>query len=195
MTKVGHLPIAQQQLVEIAKAISQNARVIVMDEPTSALSPKEIEKLFALVRKLQSEGVSILYVSHKLDEIFAIADTVTVLRDGALIGKYPIEELNHEKLIALMVGRELDDLCPKTEHPLGDVTLKAEDLSSERVKDISFHVREGEIVGFSGLMGAGRSELAHALIGADTRIKGKVELNGKAIPATALLRPERWDWD
>lgn len=185
MTKVGHLPIAQQQLVEIAKAISQNARVIVMDEPTSALSPKEIEKLFVLVRKLQAEGVSILYVSHKLDEIFEIADTVTVLRDGCLIGKYPIEDLNHEKLIALMVGRELNDLCPKTEHPLGDVALNVENLSSERVKDISFHVRRGEVVGFSGLMGAGRSELARALIGADGRLEGKVRLEGSPIPSNS----------
>ncbi|MBF9018194.1 MULTISPECIES: sugar ABC transporter ATP-binding protein [unclassified Oceanispirochaeta] len=177
MMKVDRLPIAQQQLVEIAKAISQNARVIIMDEPTSALSPKEIKNLFSLIKKLRKEGVGILYVSHKLDEIFELADMVTVLRDGCLIGRYPIEDLSNDKLISLMVGRELTDLFPKTEHSVGKIMLDVKDLSTEKIHDINFNVKKGEIVGFSGLMGSGRSELARALIGADKKLNGTILIN------------------
>ena len=179
--KVGKLPIAQQQLVEIAKAISLDAKVIIMDEPTSALSPKEIRKLFDLIGKLKSEGVGILYVSHKLDEIFEIAEEVTVFRDGCLIGNYGIQELNHDKLISLMVGRELTDMYPKTESNIGEEVLSIQNLTTDYVRNISFTVRTGEIVGFSGLMGAGRSELAKAIIGADRRLDGKILVKNKEL--------------
>lgn len=180
-TKVGRLPIAQQQLVEIAKALSLDAKVIIMDEPTSALSPKEISNLFELVESLKREGVGILYVSHKLDEIFKIADSVTVFRDGTLIGHYPIGELDHDRLISMMVGRDLTDMYPKTIHPAGKRILEVSDLSTEHIHDVSFDVACGEIVGFSGLMGSGRTELARALIGADTRTSGTIRVSERVL--------------
>ena len=188
MLQVRHLPIAQQQLVEIAKALSHNAKVIIMDEPTSALSPKEVNRLFDIIKNLQKDGVAILYISHKLDEIFTIADCVTVLRDGSLIGWYPANTLNQAKLISLMVGRNLEDLFPKNRLVKGDVVLKVKGLTTEKVRDISFHVREGEIVGFSGLMGSGRSELAYALIGSDKRLDGSIHVGSEQIPLNSPFK-------
>lgn len=185
--KVGYLSIAQQQLVEIAKALSKKPRVIIMDEPTSALSAKEIENLFSVVKKLRDSGVGILYVSHKLSEIFAISDRVTVLRDGQYIGTEYTKDLNEEKLISMMVGRKLQDMFPKTEPVIGEVVFETKNLTTEKVKDISFYARKGEIVGFSGLMGAGRTELARAIFGVDERKKGEILVGGKKVPQNSTM--------
>ena len=182
-TKVGHLGIAAQQLVEIARALSCRARVIVMDEPTSALSPREIDGLFSLLEKLREGGVGIVYVSHKLDEILRISDRVTVLRDGERVGTEPTVDLDERRLIAMMVGRELAQGMPEGQRDDGPVILEVKGLTTARIKDVSFQVRKGEIVGFSGLMGAGRTELARAVLGIDQRVAGKVLLAGEPVPA------------
>ena len=184
-TKVGYLGVAAQQLVEIARALSFEARMIVMDEPTSALSPREIEKLFALIARLKAKGVGLVYVSHKLDEIMALADRVTVLRDGARVACERTEDLDEERLIALMVGRELGQGFPVADRAPGARVLAVDGLTTDRVRDISFQVRAGEIVGFSGLMGAGRTELARAVMGVDRRLEGSVAVAGQRVPADA----------
>lgn len=182
-TKVGHLGIAAQQLVEIAKALSLQARVIVMDEPTSALSPQEIERLFELIGQLRERGVGIVYVSHKLEEILRLSDRVTVLRDGELVGTERTEELDEKRLIGLMVGREMAEGVSRSQVEAGRVILEVEGLTTARVEEVSFGVRAGEIVGFSGLMGAGRTELARGIFGIDRRKKGAILLGGEPVPA------------
>ena len=184
-TKVGHLGVAAQQLVEIARALSFDAKVIIMDEPTSALSPREIDKLFALVAGLKARGVGLVYVSHKLDEIMALADRVTVLRDGEKVACEETADLNEERLIELMVGRELGQGFPAAGRVPGERVLEVEGLTTDQVRDISFRVSAGEIVGFSGLMGAGRTELARGLMGVDRRLAGSVAIAGAAVPANA----------
>lgn len=184
-TKVGHLGVAAQQLVEIARALSFEARVIVMDEPTSALSPREIEKLFALIDRLKTRGVGLVYVSHKLDEIMALADRVTVLRDGERVVCARTEDLDEERLIELMVGRELGRGFPEAGRLPGACVLEVTGLETDQVRDISFRVHAGEIVGFSGLMGAGRTELARAVMGVDKRLAGRVAIGGKIASADA----------
>jgi ABC-type sugar transport system ATPase subunit len=180
--KVQHLSVAQQQLVEIAKSISLNAKVIVMDEPTSALSPKEIQYLFNVIRQLQAQGVAVVYVSHKLEEVFAVADRITVLRDGAAVGTVAAQSVDQAALIEMMVGRKLTDMFPPRDRTPGGVLLDVQRLSSEKVTDLTFTVRAGEIVGFSGLMGAGRTEMTRALFGIDRRTGGAVTLGGRPIP-------------
>ena len=182
-TRVGYLGVAAQQLVEVARALSCQARVIVMDEPTSALSPREIERLFVLIGELQEKGVGILYVSHKLEEILRISDRVTVLRDGERVGTERVAELDEGRLIAMMVGRKLADGMGRSRVEAGSVTLDVKGLTTDRVGDVSFEVRQGEIVGFSGLMGAGRTELARAVFGVDRRLAGRILVAGKSLPA------------
>jgi ABC-type sugar transport system ATPase subunit len=182
-TLAGRLSPADQQLVEIARAISEDSKVLVMDEPTTSLSPPEIERLFAVVRDLKSKGLGIVFVSHWLEEVFAIADRVTVLRDGRLVGTRPIGELDHDKVIRMMVGREVRETVAD-KRPIGEVVLSVKNVSREGVlNDISFEVRAGEIVGMSGLVGAGRSELAAAIFGIDPYDSGSVEVGGRKIPA------------
>jgi len=178
-TQVGYLGIAAQQLVEIARALSQQAKLIVMDEPTSALSPQEIDRLLRLVKQLRFRGVSVVYVSHKLEEVLRISNRVTVLRDGEKVTCQHTAELNEKRLVALMVGRELGLGFPETDRSVNKVILQVENLTTDAVNDISFHVHAGEIVGFSGLMGAGRTELARALVGADRRKSGRVCVAGE----------------
>ena len=180
--KLQYLSVAQQQLVEIAKAISLDAKVIIMDEPTSALSPKEIESLFKVVEWLKSRGVAILYVSHKLDEIFALSKRISIFRDGASVGTVMTADINQQQLIERMVGRKMSDMFPNKNPQIGDTILSVEHMSSEKVQDLSFYVRKGEIVGFSGLMGAGRTEMTRALFGIDRRTSGSVKLEGKELP-------------
>ncbi len=173
-TKVGSLGIGQQQLVEIAKALSHKAKLLVLDEPTAALTESEVETLFGILRSLKERGVGMIYISHKLDEVFAMSDRITVLRDGKTVGTEPTAELDRNKVIALMVGREVGDIFPETTHALGDVALEVKhltafdpDVSSKRlVDDVSFKVRKGEVLGIAGLMGAGRSELLTMIFGA-----------------------------
>lgn len=180
--KVQYLSVAQQQLVEIAKAISLNAKVIIMDEPTSALSPKEIESLFRVVEWLKAQGVAILYVSHKLEEVFALSDRITVFRDGASVGTTETKDIDQQTLIERMVGRKMSDMFPEKNPCIREPMLEVKNMSSEKVQDLSFFVRKGEIVGFSGLMGAGRTEMAQALFGIDRRLEGTVVLDGKELP-------------
>jgi len=190
-TRVERLSTAQQQLVEIGKAISYDSKVIIMDEPTSALSPKEIENLFRIIRKLKERGIAIIYVSHKIEEIFEISDRITVLRDGQKIGTKKTEEMSKEELISMMVGRKIVDMFAKSSPKIGEKVLEVEGLSNEKLKDISFYVRKGEIVGFSGLMGSGRTELAKAIYGFDNRSQGVVRVDGKELKANATWEAMR----
>ncbi len=180
--KVGLLSVAQQQLVEIARALSYESKVIAMDEPTSALSYAEIESLFELIEQLKSRGVAVIYVSHKLEELFRITDRITVLRDGKKVGVVNTAETTDEELIRLMVGRKLESLFPKIESKHGDTVLKVRNLTSAKIRNMSFDVKRGEIVGFSGLMGAGRTELARALFGIDRTTDGEILLEGEQVP-------------
>jgi ribose transport system ATP-binding protein len=177
---VMSLTVAEMQRVEIAKALAIDAKVVIMDEPTATLAEKEIEDLFEVIRDLASQGIAILYISHRLDEIFRIADRVTVMRDGKIVDTLPTSELDEDKLVRLMVGRDIGNLYPKTEVEIGDVVLRTEGITRGHVlKDCSFEVRSGEILGFAGLVGAGRTELARAVFGADRIDSGTVELDGR----------------
>jgi len=180
------LSVAEQQRVEIAKALVIDARVVIMDEPTATLAEKEIEELFEVIRDLASHDIAILYISHRLDEIFRIADRVTVMRDGQIVETAPASELDEEKLVNLMVGREVGNLYPKPEAKIGEVALRVEGLTREGViENCSFEVLSGEILGFAGLVGAGRTELARATFGADPIDSGRVELDGETIHITS----------
>lgn len=185
--KMYELSIAGHQLVEIAKAISCDASVIIMDEPSSAIGDEEIEVLFKQIFALREQGVAILYITHKMDEIFRIADEITIIRDGQWIETGPASEYTPDKLVARMVGREITNVFPKdTTVPIGDVVLEVRDLTQEkadggRFRNISFDLRAGEILGFAGLVGAGRSELMRAIFGLDQFTSGSIKLNGKEI--------------
>ncbi len=171
---IGNISVGKQQLVEIAKALSLNARVIIMDEPTGALSVSETEKLFDVIRELKGQGHSIVYISHRLKEIFEICDDVTVLRDGELIGERSIGDLDEDKIIEMMVGRKLDEQYPRIICDPGEVLLDVKNLSNQFVKDVSFQLHHGEILGVAGLMGAGRTELARTLYGIYRKDQGEV---------------------
>ncbi len=176
------LSIADQQLVEIAKALTTNARVIVMDEPTAALATTEVDRLFGIVETLRSRGNAVLFVSHRLEEIFAICERVTVMRDGRHILTQPTEELTVQSVIRAMVGRDMDALFPKVAAERGPVVLKVDRLTREGAfTDVSFEVRRGEIVALAGLVGAGRTEVARAIFGIDRWDAGSVEINGRRL--------------
>jgi rhamnose transport system ATP-binding protein len=177
------LSIADQQLVEIAKALMTNARVIVMDEPTAALASTEVNRLFGIVEALRARGTALLFVSHRLEEIFAICQRVTVMRDGRHVLTKPIDELTVQSVIRAMVGREMDALFPKVPSEVGGVVLKVDRLTREGVfTDVSFDVRSGEIVALAGLVGAGRTEVARAIFGIDRWDAGSVVLNDRRLP-------------
>lgn len=181
--KVSSLSIGARQMVEIAKAVMLDARVIALDEPTSSLSTRESEILFSLIGKLKAKGTVILYVSHRLDEIFRLCDSLTVLRDGKLAAHYPaIADVTRERIIAEMVGRAISDIWGWRKRPLGEIGLEVKDLSGPKLRNpISFTVRKGEILGFFGLIGAGRSEMARLLYGADHRHQGSVTIDGVSV--------------
>ena len=177
---VNTLGVAQQQMVEVAKALHHRADLIIMDEPTSALSVNEIEDLFNIIRDLKAHGVAIVYISHHLDETFAISDRVTVLRDGRHVATRPTSELNVDKLIRLMVGRDLSEKFPKETAPRGAEVLRVDGLSQEdKLHDISFSVHAGEVLGIAGLIGAGRTELVRAIFGADPIDRGQIIIDGQ----------------
>lgn len=176
------LSVAQQQLVEIAKTLSQDVRLIVMDEPSAALTPQEVERLLGIVRDLKQRGIGVIYISHRLDEIFEIADDVLVLRDGETVGSAPIAEMSRQRMIEMMVGREIQNEFPKMSHPVGDVRLQVKGLSrGSVVRDVSFDIRAGEVVGLTGLVGSGRTETARLIFGADKAESGQVLLDGKTL--------------
>ncbi|MFC3527881.1 sugar ABC transporter ATP-binding protein [Paracoccus mangrovi] len=177
----GNLPVALQQVVEICKALSRDCSILVLDEPTAVLTGHETEKLFALVRRLRDRGVCIIYISHRLDEVFALCDRVTVLKDGATVGTWDIATLDHDGLTRLMIGRELSDFFPPRTAEIGPVMLEVKGLTSAMLRDVSFAVRKGEVLGIGGLVGAGRTEVLRAIFGADPISAGTVTLNGKAL--------------
>jgi len=187
-TEVGQLSVAQQQMVEIAKATSRNSIVIAMDEPSATLTEHELQNLFALIRSLKARGVGIIYISHRLEEIFAIADRVTVLRDGRHVGTRPIGAVDRDELIRMMVGRELAGTSPKKVVARGAPVLEVRGLTRRGAfSDVSFTVHAGEVLGIGGLVGAGRTEVARALFGADPIDAGEIRLDGQPV----LIRSPR----
>lgn len=181
-TPVSQLKVAQQQMVEIAKALSKQAQLIIMDEPSAALTQKEIEHLFDVIETLKKRNVSVIYVSHHLEEIKKICDRLTVLRDGCYVGTAQVKDVEISDMIRMMVGRELADMYPKAEVRIGDVVLNVRHLSTkDKLQDISLTVHRGEILGLAGLVGAGRTEFARAVFGADDIISGDIEINGKKV--------------
>ena len=200
-TPVGQLGIGQQQLVEIAKALSQEARILVLDEPTAALTDAEVKTLFHILNALRARGVGMVYISHKLDEVFRISDRISVLRDGRTVGTAPAGEWDEPRVIASMVGREVGDIFPEADHPRGEVVLEVRDLTVEDpsvrgkflVKGVNFKVRRGEVLGVAGLMGAGRSDLLMGIFGAHAgRVSGEVYVEGERVeikrPSDAIRR-------
>lgn len=180
--KMKNITIAKMQMVEIVKAISYHSSIVIMDEPTSALTDSEVEDLFEIIADLKSRGVAIIYISHKMEEIFRISDDISVFRDGEYITTDKAENLTQDKVIELMVGREITEMFPKRECAIGDVVLKVEGLcSGKAVKNVSFNIRKGEILGFAGLVGAGRTETMEAIFGIRSKTGGKIYKNGKEI--------------
>ena len=180
--RMKDLTVSKQQMVEIAKAISYDAKIIIMDEPTSAIPEREVAHLHGMIKRLTDFGVAIIYITHKMDEVFRISDDITVFRDGKHVGSYPAKELDRDKLIKLMVGRELTDLFPKEEAEIGDVVLSVQGLTrGSVVKDVSFELHRGEILGLAGLMGAGRTEVLETIFGIEKADSGEVVLNGKTL--------------
>ena len=179
--QISACAVAQKQLIEIAKVLSADARVLILDEPTSALNDVETNYLFDLIRRASEAGIAILYISHKLEELFAIADRVVVLRDGCVTGELNIRNTNKNELIARMVGRELTDLFPKTSNPIGDVALEVDHLTTEAFQDVSFKTHRGEIFGIYGLMGSGHQEIGAALFGQIDHSAGSIRVCGKEI--------------
>ncbi|WP_277614004.1 sugar ABC transporter ATP-binding protein [Neobacillus muris] len=190
-TLMKHLSVSEKQMVEIAKAVSYESKVIIMDEPTSAITDREVNQLFKMIHELKNNDVAIIYISHKMDEIFKISDEITVLRDGKYIGTYKTDNLTIDQLVAQMVGRELTDLFPQRKKVLGEEVLRVKGLKKENAyTDISFHVRSGEIIGIAGLMGAGRTEVVNTIFGLESCDEGEIEFKGKKVkiksPADAI---------
>lgn len=180
--KTHRLSTAQKQMVEVAKALSLNSRLIIMDEPTSSLTDAETIKLFEIIQKLKDEGVAVVFISHRMNEIFKVSDQIAVMRDGAMVDLMVTKEVDEQQVIGAMVGREVTDIFVKETAPIGEVALEVRNLSTKGfLKDISFHVRAGEIVGFAGLVGAGRSEVMRALLGIDPRESGEIFIHGKPV--------------
>lgn len=178
--RMGDLSVAQMQTVEIARALGRDTRIVIMDEPTAAISDREVDALFHVIDVLRDRGVAIVYITHKMDEVFRIATTVTVLRDGKLVGTYPAAELNQQQLIARMVGREIGTLFPPRTTVTGDPILEVRNLSRRgEFRNVSFQVRSGEVLGLAGLMGAGRTELVSALFGLTRPELGEVRIRGR----------------
>ncbi|PJX12980.1 D-xylose ABC transporter ATP-binding protein [Halomonas sp. 141] len=192
-TEVRHLTVAGRQMIEIAKAVSYESDVLIMDEPTSALTDREVEHLFRIINDLRAQGKGIIYITHKMDEVFSIADDISVFRDGQFIHAAPASELTSEKIIQLMVGREVTQMFPKEEVPIGDVVLAVKDLALDGVfEQISFELRAGEILGIAGLVGSGRTNVAETLFGVTPATGGTIAIDGQETtitsPHQAMLR-------
>lgn len=187
----GELSVAQQQIVEIAKALSQDVRLIVMDEPSAALTPQEVSRLFDIIRDLKSSGIGVVYISHRLDEIFEIADRITVLRDGQHVGDAAVSDISRQQMIEMMVGREIENEFPKEPSEVGEPRLVVNSLNrADAVRDVSFSACRGEVLGFTGLVGAGRTETMRLVFGADRADSGSMTLDGRTLhirqPADAI---------
>src|SRR5579863_8275701 len=190
-TEVRDLSVANRQMVEIAKAVSYDSDILIMDEPTSALTEKEVGHLFRIIRTLKAQGTGIIYITHKMNELFEIADEVSVFRDGRFVGEHPAAGVTRDEIIKLMVGREITQMFPKQTVPIGDVALSVRNLTLEgRFRDISFDLRKGEILGLAGLVGSGRSNVAETIFGVTPATSGTIAINGREIvmrnPAMAM---------
>ena len=176
------LSVANRQMVEIAKAVCYDSDILIMDEPTSALTDREVEHLFKIIRTLKAQGKGIIYITHKMNELFEIADEVSVFRDGRFVGEHAAADVTRDEIIHLMVGREITQMFPKETVPIGDVALSVRNLSLEgRFHDVSFDLRKGEILGFAGLVGSGRSNVAETLFGVTPATSGTIAIDGKEI--------------
>jgi inositol transport system ATP-binding protein len=189
--EVRHLSVANRQMVEIAKAVSYESDVLIMDEPTSALTEREVAHLFEIIRDLREQGIGIVYITHKMNELFEIADEFSVFRDGKFIGTHASSDVTRDDIIRMMVGREITQMFPKEEVPIGDVVLSVKNLALDGVfRDVSFDVRAGEILGIAGLVGSGRSNVAETLFGVTPASSGTISIDGKALsvnsPNTAI---------
>ncbi|HOJ01486.1 MAG TPA: sugar ABC transporter ATP-binding protein [Anaerolineaceae bacterium] len=181
--------IAQQQIIEIIKAVSINAKVVIMDEPTSSLTDNETQILFRIIRSLKSKGISIIFITHRLDEVFEISDRLTVLRDGCFIGTKDIKDINKSELIKMMIGRELKQQFPQRDVQIGEECFRVDHISDgKKIKDVSFSVRKGEVLGFAGLVGAGRTETMRLIFGADKKTSGKIYINHREVQ---IKRPKQ----
>lgn len=179
---VGSLTVAQQQIIEIAKALALDCKLLILDEPTSSLTEQETKVLFRILRDIKAQGISILYISHRMEEIFQICDTITILRDGCFIQELPVAETCEEQIVRMMVGRDIDQLYPPKSEWIGDTVLKVRGLlGGGKFRDVSFDLKQGEILGFYGLVGAGRTEVMRAVCGIDPRDSGEITLNGRRI--------------
>lgn len=180
--KVGNLTVAKMQMIEIAKAISYHAKLIIMDEPTSAISEKECQHLFRLVNDLKKKGIAFIFITHKMDEVFQVSDEITIMRDGTYVGTYDAKNITHDELVKLMVGREITEMFPKEEAEITDVKLEVSKMTVKSVlEDINFKVRKGEILGFAGLVGAGRTEVMETLFGVRQMDSGTIQIDGNAV--------------
>lgn len=190
--QVGTLSVASRQMVEIAKAVSYESDVLIMDEPTSALTDREVDHLFTIIRSLKADGKGIIYITHKMNELFEIADEVSVFRDGRYIGTHASSEVTRDDIIRMMVGREITQLFPKETVPIGEVVLSVKNLSLEGVfSDVSFDVRAGEILGIAGLVGSGRSNVAETVFGVTPATAGTIEINGREVTINAPYKAIR----
>ena len=191
MAQVSDLTVAQKQMVEIAKAVSHNSDVLIMDEPTSAITETEVEHLFTIIRDLRARGVGIVYITHKMNELFEIADEFTVFRDGRYVGTHAAKDVTRDDIIRMMVGREITDMFPKVDCPIGDVVLEVQNLTLPGVfHDVSFQLRKGEILGLAGLVGSKRSNVAEAIFGVHPAESGQILIDGQPVkissPAVAM---------
>ena len=189
--EVGEMTVAYQQMVEIAKALSKNADLIIMDEPSAILAGHGLDKLFLIIESLKKRGVTIIYISHRLEEVFRIANEVTILKDGQLVGTKPIKDLSRGELVKMMVGRTLEEVFPVSLNQLGNPVLQVEEISTKTIlNQVSFNLREGEILGVAGMVGSGRTELARAIFGADPLTSGTIKIKGQDVvfknPADAI---------
>ena len=181
-TIVGTLTVAEKQMVEIAKALSRNSRIILMDEPSATLTKKELDALFQIIRDLKAQGIAVIYISHRMEEIFEICETVTVMRDGQIIGTREVADVSSDELVKMMVGRELDSAFPKRDVKIGEEVMRVENLCrKDRRQDVSFSLHEGEVLGIAGLVGAGRTEIMRAVFGVDYISKMNVYIRGKKV--------------
>ena len=189
--EVGEMTVAYQQMVEIAKALSKNADLIIMDEPSAILAGHELDQLFLIIESLKKRGVTIIYISHRLEEVFRIANEVTILKDGQLVGTKPIKDMSRGELVKMMVGRTLEEVFPVSLNQLGNPVLQVEEISTKTIlNQVSFNLREGEILGVAGMVGSGRTELARAIFGADPLTSGTIKIKGQDVvfknPADAI---------
>ena len=189
--EVGEMTVAYQQMVEIAKALSKNADLIIMDEPSAILAGHELDQLFLIIESLKKRGVTIIYISHRLEEVFRIANEVTILKDGQLVGTKPIKDLSRGELVKMMVGRTLEEVFPVSFNQLGNPVIQVEEISTKSIlNQVSFNLREGEILGVAGMVGSGRTELARAIFGADPLTSGTIKIKGQDVvfknPADAI---------